>query len=133
MTQIENKPMNVDRDPQTYAIIGAVMEVHRIMQKGFLEAVYQEALAIEFELRDIPFQREMFLPVKYKNRLLGTLYKADFVCFDRVVIELKAIAALHASHEAQTIHYLRATGHHLGLLINFGADSLEYRRFIQSA
>ena len=125
--------MTSKRDPRTYAIIGAAMEVHRELHQGFLEAVYQDALAVEFELRNVPFQREVQLPVFYKQRALPSTYQADFICFDQVVVELKAISTLHPAHEAQLIHYLRATGHSVGLLINFGSESLEYRRFVHSA
>ncbi|HFQ94225.1 MAG TPA: GxxExxY protein [Anaerolineae bacterium] len=117
------------RDPETYAIIGAAMEVHKQLGYGFLEAVYQEALAVEMSLRQIPFEREVSLPVFYKTQKLKTSYRADFVCFDRVVVELKALSRLSGSEEAQIINYLKATGYATGLLLNFGAKSLEYKRF----
>jgi len=108
------------------------MEVHRNLGCGFLEPVYQEALAIEFALRRIPFLREVKLPLAYKGATLETNYCADFIYFDRVVVELKALARMGGTEEAQVINYLKATGHEVGLLINFGARSLEHRRFVLS-
>ncbi|MEM9419117.1 MAG: GxxExxY protein [Planctomycetota bacterium] len=124
--------MHEQRDEQTYAIIGAAMEVHRHLSSGFLEAVYHDALSIEFETREIPFVREPDLPVMYKGKVLGSPYRADFLCYDRVVVEIKAVSDLNRAHEAQIIHYLRATGRPIGLLLNFGSSSLQHRRFIQS-
>ncbi len=117
---------------ETHAIIGAAMEVHRQLGHGFLEAVYQQALAIELFERTIPFRREVDLPVHYKGLLLSCAYRADFLCFDRIVVELKALGQLVAAHHAQVINELKATGYSIGLLLNFGSPSLEYRRFIRS-
>jgi GxxExxY protein len=118
------------RDPKTYAIIGAAIEVHRGLGHGFLEAVYQEALSIEFAKRNIPFQREVELAIHYRGELLKTKYRADFICFSTVVVETKAIAQLTSVDQAQLINELKATGMEVGLLINFGASSLEYKRQI---
>jgi len=120
----------VNRDPQTYEIIGAAMEVHRQLGHGFLEAVYQEALAIEIARRNIPFEREVAVPVEYKGLRLQCCYRADFICFAEIVVELKAINQLTGADDAQLINELKATGLHRGLLLNFGAPSLEYKRLV---
>ena len=117
-------------DPRTFAVIGAAMEVHRVLGCGFLEAVYQEALALEMQTRAIPHRREVELPVFYKGQRLTTQYKADFIAYDDVIVELKALAKLSGMEEAQIINYLKSSGLKVGLLINFGAPSLEYRRFV---
>ena len=117
-------------DPRTYAVIGAAMEIHKQLGCGFLEAVYQEALSIEFALRDIPFQREVQLPVMYKGKQLAVSYRADFICHGEVIVELKALAKLSGVEESQVINYLKATGYKVGLLLNLGAQSMEYKRFV---
>lgn len=127
ITQISQ--MN-ERDPRTHAILGAAMEVHRQLGCGFLEAVYHEALAIEFTERGISFQQEVEIPISYKQRRLQTTYRADFICFDSVVVELKALSKLSGAEESQIINYLKATGLKVGLLLNFGSRSLEFRRFV---
>jgi len=121
-----------ERDPRTYAIIGAAIEVHKQLGQGFLEPVYQEALAIEFGRRNIPFRREVRLPIHYKEQLLGTTYCADFICFDSIVVELKALSRMSGTEESQVINYLKATRFQLGLLLNFGTRSLEHRRLVFS-
>jgi GxxExxY protein len=118
-----------ERDPKTFAIIGAAMEVHRELGSGFLEAVYQEALALEFDQRRIPYQPQAELLIFYKNQRLKTIYKADFICYETVIVELKALARLSGTEEAQIINYLKATDFEIGLLLNFGTPSLEYKRF----
>jgi len=105
------------------------MEVHKVLGHGFLEPVYQEALALEFAARNIPFNREVKLPITYKEKELNTSYKADFICFDAVIVELKALSRIGTVEESQVINYLKASGLEVGLLLNFGATSLEYKRF----
>ena len=119
-------------DPRTYAIIGAAMEVHRVMGCGFLEAVYQEALALEFTMREVPFEREVDLSIRYKEHCLTAKYRADFVCFGSLIVEVKALDRLSGTEEAQIINYLKSTGHKIGLLINFGAKSLQYKRYVHN-
>lgn len=113
----------------TYAIIGAAMEVHKILGGGFLEAVYQKALAHELRLRGIPFEEQVHLQVFYKEQLVGE-YIADFIIDGKVIVEIKAASSLTDAHTAQTLHYLAATKQKVALLINFGGKSLEHRRFV---
>jgi GxxExxY protein len=117
---------------ETYSIIGAAMETHKFLGCGFLEPVYQEALAIEFALQNIPFAREVILPIYYKGRLLQKTYIADFICYDKIIVELKALSGLTGEHQAQVLNYLKATKYKLGLLINFGKKSLDYKRLIST-
>jgi len=114
----------------TYKIIGACMEVHAQLGCGFLEPVYQEALSMEFDERHIPYEKEKVLEIKYKKKLLSKKYIADFICFDRIIVELKALSNLSSDHEAQLLNYLKATGIEVGLLVNFGTRKLEYKRMI---
>lgn len=119
-------------DPQTYAIIGAAMEVHRVLGPGFLESVYQEAMEIEFTLRKILFVPQIELPVFYKGLRLKKFFKADFLCYSSLIVEIKALHTLTGADEAQAINYLKATEHEPGLLFNFGGPSLQYKRLIFS-
>ena len=111
----------------TYAIIGVAMEVHRILGPGFLESVYEKAVAHEFDLRGIPHQRQVKLAVRYKEVIAGE-FRADFLVGGKVVVELKAIKALTEGNEAQLLNYLKGTAYRVGLLLNFGVPSLEYKR-----
>lgn len=113
----------------THLIIGAAMEVHRILGSGYLESVYHAALVHELSLRNLQFIHEAKLQVNYKGIVAGD-FRADFIVDDKVVVEIKAISSLTRADEAQIINYLRATGKRIGLLINFGQSSLEYRRFV---
>ena len=115
---------------ESFTIIGACMAVHRELGCGFLEAIYQEALEIEFNLRNIPFIREKKLQVVYKNEVLKKCYYADFICYDDIILELKTISNFEPVHEAQLINYLNATNHKVGLLINFGQPSLQQKRVL---
>ena len=103
----------------SFAIIGAAMEVHNILGAGFLESVYQAALEKELTLRGIPFQHQVELPVSYKGDVIG-VYKADLVVDGKIIVEIKGISKLNASHQAQALHYLAATGLELAILANFG-------------
>jgi GxxExxY protein len=114
-------------DPLTYEIIGAAQKVHRTLGPGFAESTYQAALAKELRLREIPFQQQQEFEVFYEGTLCGT-YRPDMLVADKVVVELKAISELGSEHRAQTISYLKASGHRLGLLLNFGSTSLQVRR-----
>jgi GxxExxY protein len=118
------------RDERTFAIIGAAMEVHRQLGCGFLEPVYQEALWMELHLRDVPCRREVELPIVYKGEKLHITYRVDFICFESVLVEIKALSKLGGVEESQILNYLKASGHEIGLLLNFGTRSLEYKRFI---
>ncbi len=115
---------------EVFKIIGACMEVHKELGSGFLEAVYHEALMIELNKKNIPFETNVRLKVNYKNQVLQKVYYADIICYDKIIVELKAMDGLVPEHYAQVINYLKATGYQLGLLINFGTKSLQYKRLI---
>ena len=116
---------------ESYKIRGACFEVYKILGSGFLEAVYQEALAKDFELRKIPFQAQKLLPVFYKGEALKQTYKADFVCSDKIIVELKAVSVLAKEHEAQLINYLKITGMRVGFIVNFGHfPQMEIKRLV---
>jgi GxxExxY protein len=116
---------------ESYRIVGACFEVYRDKGNGFLEAVYQECLTIEFADQKIPFVAQPWLQLDYKGRRLTQNYQPDFVCFDKIIVELKAVKELADEHRAQTINYLKATGMQLGLLVNFGHyPKLDCERFV---
>jgi GxxExxY protein len=121
----------MEKDLQSHAIIGAAMEVHREFGRGFLELVYQTALSLEFQERGIPFKAEVALPVRYKGKLLTCGYRADFVCFEDFLIEIKAITKLTTADDAQLLNELKATGYQRGLP-NFGSRSLEVKRLVRT-
>lgn len=105
---------------ESFAIQGAIFEVYRVMGCGFLEAVYQECLCKEFRLRGIPFKPQVELSLIYKGDPLVQIYKPDFVCYEKIIVEVKALKEVVDEHRAQVFNYLKATGYHLGLLVNFG-------------
>ena len=116
---------------ESYKIVGAAFEVYNKLGHGFLEAVYQEALEIEFQRQGIPYEREKELKILYDDVELKQTYKADFVCYGKIIIELKAVSALDDAHRSQVYNYLHATGYKLGLLYNFGcSDELEKERIL---
>jgi GxxExxY protein len=117
-------------DQKTYAIIGAAMEVHKELGNGFLEAVYQEALEKEFTHQEIPYKSQPLVRIEYKGKPLKKTYEPDFICFDEVIVEIKAMDKLSSIEHAQIINYLKATRLKVGLLINFGSKSLEHKRFV---
>ena len=113
---------------ESFNIVGAAMEAHRIIGCGFTEPIYQEALEEEFKLRGIPHQREKVLHVTYKGKILSKDFRPDFICYDKIIVELKAVEDLVDEHYSQVYNYLKATGLQLGLLINFGKKSLYHKR-----
>ena len=113
---------------EAFKIIGAAMVVHRELGCGFLEAIYHEALLFEFELQEIPYFSEVELAISYKGTELKKKYYADIICYDKILVEIKAVNSLDSSHESQVLNYLKATGYKLGILINFGEQSLTYKR-----
>ena len=116
-------------DEESYLINGAAFDVYKDLGSGFLEAVYQEALELEFQKRGIPYEREKEINIKYKGQVLKQTYRADFVCYGKIIVELKAVSELDDAHRSQVYNYLKATGYRLGLLYNFGHyDGLEYER-----
>ena len=116
---------------ESYKIVGAAFKVYNGLGPGFLEAVYQEALEIELQKQGIPYEREKELKIQYNGVELKQTYKADFVCFGKIIVELKAVSSLEDAHRSQVYNYLRATGYKLGLLLNFGSsDELEKERIV---
>ena len=106
-------------EDESYAIRGAIFEVYRVLGSGFLEAVYQESLQIEFSRRQIPFKAQVELPLVYKDQPLLQIYRADFICFEKIIVEIKAIKDIGDEHRAQVFNYLKATNYRMGLLVNF--------------
>lgn len=116
---------------ESYNIVGAAFHVYNSLGHGFLEAVYQEALEIELQRRNIPYEREKELNIIYDGVQLKQTYKADFVCFGKIIVELKAVSAFDDAHRSQVYNYLHATGYQLGLLLNFGcSDEVEKERIV---
>ena len=115
---------------ECYKIVGACMEVHRTLGCGFLEPVYQEALAFELQRQGIPYEREKEYEINYKGLILSKTYKVDFLCYGNIIVELKALGQLSKEHIAQVLNYLKASHLKLGLLVNFGTTSLNYERIV---
>jgi len=115
---------------ESYLIIGACMEVHKKLGSGFLESVYSEALELEFKKVDIPYEKEKKLQVFYEDKPLNKYFRADFVCFESIILELKATKFLIEADHRQTVNNVKATKFKLGLLINFGTPSLTYKRIV---
>mgnify|MGYP000857485317 FL=1 len=115
---------------ESYKIIGICMNIHSTLGNGFLEAVYWEVLEKEFVKNNIPYQREVKLDLFFNGEKLDKKYKADFICFDNIILEIKAVSFIHENFTKQTLNYLKATDKKLGLLINFGEKSLKYKRII---
>lgn len=115
---------------ESYKIIGICMNIHSTLGNGFLEAVYSEVLEKEFVKNYIPYKREVKLDLFFNGEKLDKKYKADFICFDNIILEIKAVSFIHENFTKQTLNYLKATDKKLGLLINFGEKSLKYKRII---
>ena len=116
---------------ETYNIRGAIFAVHKELGCGFLERVYQDALEFEFQERGIPYEREKNIQIMYKGNPLGDPYRADFVCYDNIIVELKAVEELQGIHRSQVVNYLKATGMKLGLLVNFGEEFANIERIVR--
>ena len=135
MTRLDADDMseqNILYKEESYKIVGAAMNVHHFLGCGFLEPVYQEALQIELDFLKIPYKREVPLPIMYRGKRLEKYYIADFVCYDKIIVELKALSALTSEHKAQVINYLKATNIELGILFNFGTTRLTTERVVRS-
>ncbi len=124
--------MNIIYKDESYSIIGACFEVYKEKGCGFLEPVYQECLEIEMSLRKIPFRSQAILNIQYKGNTLKQRYIPDFICFDKIILEIKAVSGLTDIHRAQVHNYLKATGYKLGLLVNFGHyPKAEHQRIVK--
>ena len=125
---------NILYKDESYAIMGACFNVYKAMGSGFLEGVYQECLNIELKDQNIPFKAQEPLILKYKGNELNQRYQPDFICHDKIIIEIKAVSKLVNEHRAQILNYLNATGYELGLLVNFGHyPKLEYERIVNQS
>jgi GxxExxY protein len=123
--------MEIILKDEVFQIIGAAIEVHKELGNGFLEPVYQEAMEIEVTSRNIPFPAQIPLKIRYKERMLKKEYIPDLLCYDSIIVELKSLNRLGGNEDAQIINYLKVTGLHVGLLINFGSvGKLEWKKFV---
>ena len=125
-------PSKIIYKDESYAIIGACMKVHRALGPGFLEAVYEEVVEKEFIVQNIPYKRQVKLDLYYEGVQLKKSYRADFICYDSIIVELKAVTQMPSVFYAQLQNYLKCTNMELGMLINFGTPSLTYKRIINS-
>ena len=116
---------------ESYLLQGVAMQVHSELGAGFLEAVYQEAFEIVLKSKGIFYEREKRLPITFMGQVLQKEYYADFVCYDKIIVETKAVSRILGEHEAQVLNYLKATGYKLGILMNFGAASFEFKRIVR--
>ncbi len=132
ITQIRADYQSEKKDPQTHAVIAAAMEVLRELGPGFLEVVYQKAMCRELMLRSVPFESEVALPVHYKGERLECSYRVDFLCFDDLIVEIKAVQSIGPVDAAQVINYLKVVRFSRALLFNFRSRSLEFKRFASS-
>lgn len=126
---MEMKP-NIVLQEESFAIYGAIFEVHKILGCGFLEKVYQEALEEELKLRNIPFEREKKIKITYKNKILNQEYFADFICYNSIILELKAVESILDIHKTQLLNYLKATNMQLGILVNFNEEYIVPYRIV---
>ena len=115
---------------ESYNLIGAAMEVHKQIGCGFTEPIYQEAFEEELRLRGIPYEREKTINVTYKGKVLSKSFRPDFVCYEKIIVELKAVSEFTDEHVAQVYNYLKASGFELGILLNFGTTSLVHKRIL---
>ena len=125
-------PSKIIYKEESYAIVGACMKVHRALGPGFLEAVYEEVVEKEFIVQNIPYRRQVKLDLYYEGVQLKKYYRADFVCYDSIIVELKAVTQIPSVFYAQLQNYLKCTNMELGMLINFGTPSLTYKRIVNS-
>ena len=123
--------MDNQLNQKTYSIIGLCMEVHKILGHGFSEIIYKDSMMVEASIRNIPLQREKEFAIKYKHNILKHSYFSDFVFFDKIIVEVKAAEnAINNAFISQTLNYLKVSGCRVGLIINFGRQSLEYKRLL---
>lgn len=116
---------------ESYNIRGALFAVFNELGCGYLERVYQDALEVEFRLQNIPYEREKTIQITYKGDLLGDPYRADFVCYGKIIVELKAVSEILGVHRAQVVNYLKATKANLGFLVNFGEEDIKIERIVR--
>lgn len=129
-TRTNNPDLNLLFKEESFQIIGAAMEVHKTLGCGFLEPVYQEALEKEFSIRGIPCKPQYLLRIRYKDIYLDKTYIADFLAYEKIIVEIKTLDSLSNTHTSQVLNYLKATNYHLGILLNFGSTSLQSKRVL---